>query len=254
MFTEEERGRLRAAFLERAAGDRRITGAAITGSAAGAGEDRWSDIDLAFGVAEAAELPNVLSDWTAHLYERHGGLHHVDVRAGAWIYRVFLLPGTLQVDLAFAPAAEFRAMAPTFRLVFGKSEEPGHVPAPAANDLIGMGWLYALHARTSIARGKLWQAEYMISGVRDHTLALACVRHGLPAVHGRGMDQLPADVIAPLEGALVRRLDTAELARAFRVVVEGLLGETERVDADLEGRLAESLRELSETCCGNPGL
>jgi hypothetical protein len=28
-----------------------------------------------------------------------------------------------------------------------------------------MGWLYALHARSSIARGRVWQAEYMISWV-----------------------------------------------------------------------------------------
>src|SRR6185503_3958295 len=104
MFTPEERARLRSELLDYAAGDGRISGAAITGSAAADREDRWSDIDLAFGIADAAELPNVLSDWTAHMYDRHGALQHLDVRSGAWIYRVFLLPGTLQVDLAFVPA------------------------------------------------------------------------------------------------------------------------------------------------------
>ena len=88
---------------------------------------------------------------------------------------------------------------------------------PRAADLIGMGWLYALHARSSIARGKFWQAEYMVSGVRDHALALACVRHGLSAVHGRGMDELPAEVAAGFEGALVGRLE----ARALSVGVCG---------------------------------
>ena len=68
MFTSEERDRLRSDLLEYAAKDQRISGAAITGSAAAAREDRWSDIDLAFGVSDAAELPNVLSDWTAHMY------------------------------------------------------------------------------------------------------------------------------------------------------------------------------------------
>ena len=36
----------------------------------------------------------------------------------------------------------------------------------------------------------------MISGMRDQVLALACLRHGLPAREGRGMDGLPADVAA----------------------------------------------------------
>jgi hypothetical protein len=80
MFNSEERNRLRADLLDRAANDQRIGGAAITGSAAAAREDRWSDIDLAFGVSDAAELPNVLSDWTAHLYQQHGAVHHLDVR------------------------------------------------------------------------------------------------------------------------------------------------------------------------------
>lgn len=198
MFTPEERGRLRATLLEHASGDDRISGAAITGSAAAGREDDWSDIDLAFGV-DVAAVEDVLRDWSAYMYDRHSAVHHVDVRAGAWIYRVFLLHSTLQVDLAFVDAAEFRPLAPTFNLVFGTANEPRQPPPAPAAELIGMAWLYALHARSSIARGKLWQAEYMVSGVRDHTLALACVRNGLPAVHGRGMDSLPDDLKAQFE-------------------------------------------------------
>ena len=124
MFTPEERALLRSELISWAAGDRRITGVAITGSAAAEREDPWSDIDLAFGVADSAELRGVLSDWTAQMYDRHTALHHLDVAAGAWIYRVFLLPSSLQVDLAFVPAAEFRALAPTFRLVAGEGGSP----------------------------------------------------------------------------------------------------------------------------------
>lgn len=247
MFTPEQRARLRSDLLEYAASDDRIGGAAITGSAAVEREDRWSDIDLAFGVVDAAEMPNVLSDWTARMYERHLALHHLDVRSGAWIYRVFLLPGTLQVDLAFVPAAEFRALAPTFRLMFGSANEPRHVPPPSTVDLIGLGWLYAFHARTCLARRNLWQAEYMISGIRDHALALSCIRHGLPAIHGRGIDGLPGAVTTQFEDSLVRQLDLAELSRAFRVVVDGLLGETRSADEDLAEKLQETLTCLRES-------
>jgi hypothetical protein len=247
MFTPEERGRLRTELIANAASDSRISGIAITGSAAEDREDRWSDIDLAFGIGNTSDVTAVLSDWTMRMYERHAALHHVDVTAGAWIYRVFILPSSLQVDLAFVAAAEFRALAPSFRLVSGKANEARHVPPTRPNDLIGFGWLYALHARSCIARRHLWQAEYMISGVRDHTLALACIRYGLPAVHGRGMDQLPAGVTAPLEGSLVRQLEVVELGRAFGVALQGLLGEIRCVDEELAGRLETTLTGLGQT-------
>jgi hypothetical protein len=247
LFTPEQRARLRTRLLDYVASDSRVSGAAITGSAAAEREDRWSDIDLAFGVADFADLQTVLSDWTAYMYEQHLALHHCDVRSGAWIYRVFLLPDTLQVDLAFAPAAEFRALTPTLRLVSGRAMEPSHAPPPAPADIIGLGWLYALHARSSIARRNLWQAEYMISGVRDHALALASIRHDLPANHGRGIDRLPGEVTAPFEGSLVRRLETDELSRAFQVAVDGLLREIQCVDQALAGRLEATLRSLSDT-------
>jgi hypothetical protein len=246
VFTSEDRLRLRTELLEYAALDRRISGAALTGSAATDQEDRWSDIDLAFGVADAAALPAVMSDWTAHLYDRYSVLHHMDITFGGWIYRVFLLPNTLQVDLAFVAAAEFRALSPSFRLVAGEAKEPWNPPPQSAAELIGYGWLYALHVRSCIARGKFWQAEYMISGVRDQVLALACIRHDLPAIHGRGMDRLPSELTASLEEALVRKLEASELWRAFQVAVAGLLREIHSVDEPLAERLRDALMSLSQ--------
>lgn len=246
MFTVEERALLRSQLLDYAANDQRISGGAVTGSGAAANEDQWSDIDLAFGVRDGAELPKILSDWTEYMYEQHRVLHHMDLRAGAWIYRVFLLPSTLQVDLAFVPAEEFQALAPTFRLVFGQAKEPRSLPPPSTTDIIAFGWLYALHARSSIARRKLWQAEYMISAMRDNALALACIRHGLPAVYGRGIDLLPNEAAAKFEESLIRQLDTAELSRAFRLVTHGLLSEIRNIDEQLAERLGEVLIRLSD--------
>jgi hypothetical protein len=244
MYTIEERERLREALVVTARADPRISGAAITGSAAVGASDRWSDLDLAFGFAEPAQMADALSDWTDLMYRDHGALHHMDVVAGAAVYRVFLLGSTLQVDLAFFPAGEFGATHATFQLLFGAEVERPHLPPPTASSLINWGWLYALHARSCIERGRRWQAEYMISGVRDHTLALAALRHGLPAEQGRGMDRLPGDVTAPLEGALVRALDTGELKRAFRAATEGMLAEIHHADRALGERLKAPLMEL----------
>jgi hypothetical protein len=180
------------------------------------------------------------------MYEKHLALHHLDVVAGPWIYRVFLLPGTLQVDLAFVQAAEFRPLASTFRLVYGKANESRNFPASTPGSVIGLGWLYALHARTCIARERLWQAEYMISGVRDHALALACIRHNLPAVHGRGIDRLPKEMTARFESALVQQISTAALCRAFRVAVACFKAEVQAADEKLGERLQDTLDSLSE--------
>ena len=92
MFTTDQRARVRERVLELARADARISGGAITGSAAVEGEDRWSDIDLSFGVIDDVEPEAVLDDWTEKLGGELGVLHHWDLRSGPTIYRVFLLP------------------------------------------------------------------------------------------------------------------------------------------------------------------
>jgi hypothetical protein len=244
-FTPTERSGLREALVTAARSDARIAGAALTGSAAVGAEDEWSDIDLYLGLAPDTDQQAVLADWTAVMYAEHGAVHHTDVWRRATVYRVFLLESTLQVDIAFAPADEFGAIGPTFKLLFGEAVEQTVPAGPDALDLVGMGWLYALHARSSIARGKAWQAEYMISGVRDHLLMLMCVRHGVPHAQGRGLHLLPPALSATVEPTLVRSLEPAELQRAFRASVDVLLTEIEYADAELAVRLAGPLRALT---------
>lgn len=238
---------LRSDLIERARSDRRISGAAITGSGSVGNMDRWSDIDLAFGVRDAADLRAALDGFTDYMHHEQQALDTVDVVRDPWIYRVFLLPSTLQVDLAFAPASHFGARAPSFKLVFGDAVERPHIPPPDARELIGYGWLYALHARSSIARGRPWQAEYMISAMRDQVLALACLRLDLPAREARGIDRLPADITRPLESGLVRHLERTDLTRAFEATTDGLMREIRLADADLAARLGPPLAALVES-------
>jgi predicted nucleotidyltransferase len=103
MFTVDRRQQVRTQLLARAGEDERIVGAAITGSAATDGEDRWSDIDLFFGVAQGVEVTTILSDWSLFVYSELGAIHHFDLSAGAATYRAFLLDELLEVDLAFTP-------------------------------------------------------------------------------------------------------------------------------------------------------
>jgi hypothetical protein len=245
MYGPDDRKRIRESIIDFARADERITGGAITGSAASDREDYWSDIDLAFGVSLTADFVETVSDFSRLMYESHNAIHHMDVKSGVWVYRVFLLSNSLQVDLAFAPDGQFGALAQSFRMVFGASTQLAPTPKRDAEELVGWGWLYALHVRSSLARKRYWQAEYMISGMRNQLLALACRRYGLPEGEGRGLDDLPLQVTAALSEALVGSLDAERLSRAFIVSIEALICETAHVDRALGERLAGPLRELA---------
>jgi hypothetical protein len=241
VYTPEERDGVRARLLERARADDRVTGAALTGSAALGNEDRWSDVDLFLGVAESAELDEVIADWTTSLYEEVEAIHHWDVRAGAALYRVFLLQSGLQVDIAFTPELDFGARSPSFELAFG---EPVDVPPPeppAFADVVGLGWLGLLHARKAIERARPWEAAYWIGSVRDQTITLACLRLGESPYYSRGADALPIGITAPLEETLVCAPRPGELRRALRAARQCLLEEIGQTDAALADRLEQAL-------------
>jgi hypothetical protein len=136
-----------------------------------------------------------------------------------------LLPGALQVDLSFGPAAEFGARGPRFRLLFGEAVEKPWAAPPSLEFEFGLAVHHAVRGYLCLERGRLWQAEYWISALRDHTLTLACLRRGLEASYGRGFDGLPAEVRDPLAASLVGELTADGLRRALAVATTGLLRE-----------------------------
>jgi predicted nucleotidyltransferase len=244
VFTPQEREQLRETLVANARADPQIVGAAHLGSAAVGREDRWSDIDLALCLSPDVQTDHVIEDWTKRMYRIHNAVTHLDAWWKTTLYRVFLLENTLQVDLSFWSPTEFGATGPMFRLVFGTAIQRPEQPQSDGSDLVGMAWLYALHARSSIARGRVWQAEYMLSALRDHILALACLRHQLSAHQGRGMDELPEEFKTQLSAALVVSLEMSELERAFRVTINALCAEIEYHDPELATRLVGLLKAM----------
>jgi predicted nucleotidyltransferase len=244
MFSTAEREAARSRVLELARSDPRVVAGALVGSLANDGGDRFSDLDLTFGVEDAEPL-EVLDDLTPRLEAELGAARLFDLASGATLYRVFLLPGALQVDLSCTPAARFGAGSPRWQLLFGGEIERPHAGPPAADELFGLGAHHALRVRVCIERGKPWQAEHWLGELRDQALALACRRHGLPARYGRGFDDLPAEVLSRLAEARPRSLARGELLRALAHGVEGLLREADeargladRVEADLRALTA----------------
>jgi hypothetical protein len=167
-----------------------------------------------------------------------------DLPSGPIIYRVFLLPYCLELDLSFTRASEFRARGPKFRLLFGETVAEPEEPPASAHELFGYAVHHTLHARVAIQRGRYWQAEYWISAVRDHALALACRRRGFDGWYGRDFDRLPADVLVPVNDALVRSPDPDELDFALGSAVAALLREAAEV-GEMADKVEGQLRELA---------
>jgi hypothetical protein len=198
VFTVAQRDAVREHLLRLAEADARVVAAAAVGSLAVDGGDRFSDLDLSFGIADHVPVAAVLTAWTGMLIDQLDAVQLANLERGPTTYRVFLFPDALQVDLSMTPAAQFRPAGPRFRLLFGAtaaSASEGSTPPvvgglflatpPVAGDLFGWGVIYALHARACIERGRLWQAEHYVGAVRDHALALACLCQGLAVVQAR---------------------------------------------------------------------
>jgi hypothetical protein len=243
VFSIEDRDRAHDHVLGLAEADPRVIAAAVVGGLAEGAGDRWSDLDLTFAVDDAVPLDDVLQDWTRDVAAELDAVHLFDLAAGAAVYRVFLLPGCLQVDLSFAPASAFGARGPRFRLLFGSAVAVPQAPPAPANELFGLGVHHAVRARFSIERGRRWQAEHWISGVRDHALLLACRRRGLDGSYRR-FDELPPEVLEAFEAALVRSLEPEELRRALGCAISVLQSESEEA-AELAAAVEDQLQALA---------
>jgi hypothetical protein len=256
MFTVGQRDALRDRVLGLAQEDDRVVAAAVVGSLAlDGGGDRFSDLDLTFGVADRVPVTEVLDDWATRLAEDLGAVPLADLERGLTRYRVLLFPGALQLDLSMTPAAQFRPYGPRLRLVFGQAaaDDPRAARPPgslfiatpaAAPDIFGWGVIYALHTRACIERRRVWQAEHYLGAVRDHALSLACLRHGVAAVQARGYDDLPAETLAQYHRTLAGTAEPGTLRAALAASVTALLGEGAAVPVPSAGTVAERLAEL----------
>jgi hypothetical protein len=244
VFTVEQRDRVRARILEMAEADARVVAGAEIGALAQDDGDRWSDLDLTFGVAHGASVEEVLEDWTQQIAREFDAAHLFDLPFGTSIYRVFLLPGNLQLDLSFTPAGDFGPRGPKFTLLFGHAADQEAPPQPTAHHVFGLGVHHAVRARICVERARLWQAEYWISALRDQALTLPCLARGLEVSYGRGFDQLPAETLARAEAALVHSLERDELLRALGAAIDLLLEEAGEI-RDPATKLGPQLRDLA---------
>ena len=143
-----------------------------------------------------------------------------------------------------------------FRLIFGEANEVIGLRAESATSVLGMAWLYALHVRSSIARGRAWQTVHMISGVRERVVQPACLRHGPPTAWGRAADGVPPRLGTALDGTLLKSTEDAELRRCFAEGLRLLVAEARHADRkdrkDSSTCLPNSCGHAPLTAAGSP--
>jgi hypothetical protein len=262
LFTPEQRDRLRSRVLALAADDERIVAGAAVGSLASGSGDRFSDLDLTFGIAQGVSVKDVLDDWTRVFTGELDAIQLTELSLEPSVYRVFLLPDALQFDLSMTPASAFRPAGPRFQLLFGETAagEPERlsasraalfIPTPAVSaEAFGWGVVYALHARACIERGRVWQAEHYVGALRDHALSLACLHRGQPAVQARGYDDLPPETLARFGATHIGSVEQGALRRALAASVRALLDEARQARLPAAEVVAMRLSDFQDARLG----
>ena len=206
-----------------AAADPRVVAAAVVGGLADGGGDRWSDLDLTFAVADAVPVSEVLDDWTEEFRSRVR--RGPPVRPSGW---AFDLSSVSAAGAACRSTCRSRRRPRSARAVRGS----GCSSVPRSTCL-----RLRRPRRTSCSdsacttRSARVSASNAAAGGRPSTgSAASAIRplrspataSGLAVAEGRGFDDLPAEVLAPFEEALVRSLQPEELRRALASAVSGL--------------------------------
>ena len=242
IFDPAARERVSDWLVERARADDRIVAGAAIGSLTAGGGDRYSDLDLTFAIREDGDLEELLDDYAQALADEFDATMLFDLPWKGIVYRVFLFPDCLQLDLSFSRGAVVQT-SPKLTLLWGEARQEPSQPQPA-EELFGWAALLVRSARVTIERGQPWLAEWCVTEVRNNAMGLACRRRGLPVRYAKGRDQLPEEVRRRFAAGIVRSLERDELERALAVVVECLLDEAEEV-REIADAVAAPLREAA---------
>src|SRR5438270_7120523 len=86
VFTPEERAEVRIELIQFAKDDQRVLAGAEVGSLTVQG-DRWSDLDLTFGLVPGAGRHEVLDGWSVELNRRWGAVQLFALESVGTVYR-----------------------------------------------------------------------------------------------------------------------------------------------------------------------
>ena len=246
MFTEQDRDRVYEEVLTWARSDPRVVAAAVVGSLATRPGDRWSDLDLTFGISDEASIPERVE----HLV----GAPRANVRRGGLVRppeRRSHLPG---VPASWVPAG-------------GSFVRPGLAVRSDRSRLSAVVWKRDVEAPRRAAVGarplrlrraprgssaNLHRARPVVAGrVLDQRPSRQRHEPGVPATRPARRPTDEASTIFPPSSAhmrkraLVRALEPETLAKALQRGVELLLNESGEA-GDLPSHVEARLRAFTK--------
>lgn len=245
MYSKEYRNKVQSSIITFAKEDVRITDCAIVGSESIGENDEWSDIDLTFGFNMEIEIPKILLDWNELMAKKFGANVLFDLAFRESIYRVYLLPNALQVDLSFTPTKHFGAITEKFKLIFGEEKNRNSKPVPKLNTIFGYAVLYALKTRCSIEREKFWQAHYFLEKFKENIMTLKCLSENLNPFDGRDYDNLSDLFLTRIQSSLIDSPNRYNLGESLKVLTEILINETKN-NSEINYKFENELKQIAE--------
>ncbi len=253
LYDAEYRNRALKKLINALSGDDRITGAVLVGSGATGFRDRYSDVDLAVLIGEEARLEEIYADWWDRL---HTLFNPVDAfkEPSKHLYG-FLLDRYMELDISFQGESGLYEHRPNWRILFDRRsvipslmktrEKPAVDKAAAHEKRIQDSWYYVLHCVNSIQREQPLRASFFISFLRDEAVLMAGLSRGLKTSAGSYFaetDRFPEDVKKRIVATFPVSMESKDLLRALRAVVELYYDEAERLDRELGMDRTQKLR------------
>jgi hypothetical protein len=148
------------------------------------------------------------------------------------------------VDISFTPEADFGPRGPEFKLLFGRVSKGEESSTFSPEHTFGLAVHHLVRARICLERGKPWQAEYWISAARDYALTLACHNRGFKTAYGRGIDDLPREILSEFQNTFPNPSNRGELVEALRRTIDVLLDNSQEVRG-IASKLEAQLHQLA---------
>ncbi len=229
LYTPEERQRVLDRLLDALEGDGRIAGVLVVGSGAVGFKDAYSDIDLSVVMAAEEDVEPVFRDWDGRIQALFPVVARFEGRYGphSFLYG-FLLDNFLELDVGFVCLSNLVAKRPSWQIAFDRSQQiqaimeasQGSQPASEKTEqpqrYLNSIWHYIMHSAICVQREQYWRAIYYLGVVRQRTIELAGLRLGLETKNYRQVDQLPADILLPLQQSFPADLSNDAIMHALQ--------------------------------------
>ena len=263
LFTHGERQRVLDTLLDALKDDGRIAGALVVGSGAVGFKDDFSDVDLAVVIASEADVEPVFRDWDGKIRALFPVVTRFETHYGpnAFLYG-FLLENFLELDIGFVCLNNLVARRPHWQIAFDRSGKIQSIMEaslvnkfePKAPDYyqhyLNSVWHYIMHSAICVRRKQSWRAVYYLGMVRQQTLELAGLRLGLETKNFRQVDQLPSDILLPLQQSFPSELNPEKIMHAIQTASQCFFNEvaagTGQSDNILTNRLQNKMQLFLE--------